>query len=124
MPSKAVPASCSKGLFSNTFIENLRIEILTLTGRHDENLRQIDIDLFEQIVEQEIKRLVKRSWIKEGYKAYKRDHPEQTADQLIVEMQEAVIKLFHIEGENNLQNFLHWLEISDFINRQPDRHAH
>jgi CRISPR-associated protein Cmr2 len=107
-----------KELFSNTFISVLHRELMGLIGREKEP----QFDRFGAIIKKEISRLVSRSKIDEGIKKYIERHPGQKKEELIKEMQASVEKLFNSQ-EWRIENFLHWLEIADFLNRQPDQYA-
>ncbi len=104
--------------FSNTFISVLNYELMGLIGREKEP----QFDRFGAIIRKEINRLVSRSKIDEGIKKYIERYPGQKKEELIEEMRSSVEKLFNSE-QWKTENFLHWLEIADFLNRQPDQHA-
>lgn len=107
-----------EGCFSNTFISALNYELMSLIGLEKEP----QFDRFGAIIRKEINRLVRRSKIDEGIKKYIERHSDQKKEELIEEMQSSVEKLFNLE-QRKTKNFLHWLEIADFLNRQPDQHA-
>ena len=107
-----------EGCFSNTFINVLNYELMALIGREKEQ----QFDRFGAIIKEEISRLVRRSKIDEGIKEYIGSHPEHKMEVLIEKMQSSVEKLLNSE-QWKTENFLHWLEIADFLNRQPDQHA-
>ena len=102
--------------FSNTFINVLNNELMGLIGREEEP----QFDRFGAIIKKEISRLVRRSKVDEGIKKYIEKHPSEL--NLIEKMQSSVEKLFNSEHWKT-ENFLHWLEIADFLNRQPDQNA-
>lgn len=107
-----------QGCFSNTFIQVLNQEIMSLVGR--EKKPYVEFDYFEVIVDLEANRLVRQSKIEEGIKKAFPELDREGKEDLIKEMQNAVKALFHAKNEEHVENFLHTLEISDFLNRQPD----
>lgn len=107
-----------EGCFSNTFISALSYELMGLIGLEKEP----QFDRFGAIIKKEINRLVYRSKIDEGVKKYIERHPGLKKEELMEEMQSSVEKLFNSE-QWKTENFLHWLEIADFLNRQPNQHA-
>lgn len=109
-----------EGCFSNTFISALSYEFMGLIGRNKGTHH--DFDRFDSIIEQEIKRLVYRSKIDEGIKKHIESQPDLKKEELIERMQKSVDKLFDSQ-EWRVENFLHWLEIADFLTRQPDQYA-
>lgn len=115
---ETVTALMQKECFSNTFISVLNYELMDLIGREEEP----QFDRFGAIIRKEINRLVRRAKIDEGIKEYIERRPDQKKEELIKEMQSSVEKLFNSE-QWKTENFLHCLEIADFLNRQPDQHA-
>jgi hypothetical protein len=107
-----------KGCFSNTFIKVLNQEMMSLVGR--EKKPDVAFDYFEMIIELEINRLVRQSKIEEGIKKTFPKLDAKGKEDLINKMQMAIKALFHTKNEENVENFLHTLEIADFLNRQPD----
>ena len=104
------------GCFSNTFIHVLEREFLTLLGRSS----AISSDV-SYMLELEIKRLVVRARIDQGINAYQQQFPSTSTDDLLSDMQDAVLILFKRSGgSNDIRNFLQMLDIADFLNRQPD----
>lgn len=117
---ETVTVLMQKECFSNTFIGSLNYELTGLVGRKKGTHSKFRD--FNSIIGTEISRLVSRSKIDEGIKKYIERHPGQKKEELIKEMQASVEKLFNSQ-EWRIENFLHWLEIADFLNRQPDQHA-
>lgn len=109
-----------KECFSNTFISILRYELMGLIGR--KKGVHSGFSEFDSIIQQEIKRLVIRSKIDVGIKNYLENNPNLKKEDLIKKMQQSVGRLFNSQ-EWKIENFLHWLEIADFLNRQPDQYA-
>jgi CRISPR-associated protein Cmr2 len=115
--------------FSNTFITVLHEEVNTLVGRAtlDDSTEQFEYG--RKIIELEAKRLIRRSLSSEKPKAqkYLKSDASIVKQGPIEDMQAAVLALLQAssqEGsEPNTENFLHFLEIADFIHRQPDSHA-
>ena len=102
--------------FSNTFITSLQREFLSLLGRSTAIRQNVD-----NMLELEIKRLINRSKIDQGIKAYQQLYPNESADTLLNNLENAVLTLFRRGGgSKNISNFLQMLEIADFLNRQPD----
>ena len=104
------------GNFSNTFIQNLSIEIAELSGvsmasfSNDRNGRKLQ----DEVIPCEIRRLVSRSWKVQG----QRDN--ESINQVI----ECVKKLWegnHKTGESLPQNFIHSLHIADFMTRKTNQ---
>jgi hypothetical protein len=110
-----------EGCFSNTFITVLHDEIMGLVGR--EKKGSTEFDDFDLIIEQEIRRLIRRSRIETGIKEYLKKNQGEKEEQLVKAMQSSVLRLFKFKEESNIENFLHWLQIADFLNRQPDQNA-
>jgi CRISPR-associated protein Cmr2 len=109
-----------EGCFSNTFIGALSYELMSLIGR--EKGTHHNFDEFNSIIEREIERLVLRSKIDVNIEKYLEDHTDSKKGELIKGMQQSVKKLFNSQ-EWKIKNFLHWLEIADFLTRQPVQHA-
>lgn len=113
--------TCTKlmqqGCFSNTFINVLNQEIMSLVGRGKTFDTKHD---FQEILELEIKRLIRQSKIDKGIKTYLDNHSGRKSETIISDMQKATLTIFQAKRDHNVENFLHWLEISDFLNRQPD----
>lgn len=104
------------GCFSNTFITSISRELMNLIGRKK------DLDkAFNPIIETELKRLIQRAKIDEGLKTYLLENPGTSIPVIVEKMQQAVLRLFDYDlTGDRIQNFLHFLEIADFLNRQPD----
>ncbi len=105
-----------QGCFSNTFITTINRELMGLLGRS----KDFKAD-FSSIIETELRRLIKRSIIDQGLHQYLQANPQESAQSVMDKMQQAVLLLFRDRThEHKYQNALHFLEIADFLNRQPD----
>jgi CRISPR-associated protein Cmr2 len=109
------------GCFSNTFITALNVELTGLVGR--KNRFSVDFSNFDQLIRLEISRLVKRSKIEKGLKEYVNRRRSQSERKIIADMEASIAQVFKFGEDSKVENFLHWLEIADFLNRQPDHHA-
>jgi CRISPR-associated protein Cmr2 len=100
------------GDFSNTFIQNLTVEIMGLTGVDMVNLSsERDGRAVQDNMHHEIHRLVERAW-KEGQK--KDDAKIKALSKGVVQLWEKVPK----ESDHRPRNFIHALHVTDFLTRK------